>query len=99
VVFLTREFRMTYTQMPEKFDARGFLLLAKSGTPVYCLADNIYECPTIRIWELPPRPRKRIALDKLPTPRLSQPLVFLHNNLAAEEHHVHVALHFEPFKH
>ena len=33
---------MIYIQIPEKFDAKGFLLLAKSGTPVYCLAGNIY---------------------------------------------------------
>jgi len=33
---------MIYIQIPEKFDARGFLLLAKSGIPVYCLAKNIY---------------------------------------------------------
>jgi hypothetical protein len=33
---------MTYIQIPEKYDARGFLLLAKSGAPVSCLSDNIY---------------------------------------------------------
>jgi hypothetical protein len=33
---------MTYIQIPEKYDARGFLLLAKSGVPVSCLPDNIY---------------------------------------------------------
>jgi len=33
---------MTYIQIPEKYDARGFLLLAKSGAPVSCLPDNIY---------------------------------------------------------
>ena len=33
---------MIYIQIPEKFDAKGFLLLAKSGTPIYCLGGNIY---------------------------------------------------------
>ena len=33
---------MVYLQIPEKHDAKGFLLLVKSGTPVYCLAENIY---------------------------------------------------------
>jgi hypothetical protein len=31
-----------YIQLPEKHDADGFLALAKSGAPVYCLAGNIY---------------------------------------------------------
>ena len=33
---------MTYVQIPEKHDAKGFLLLAKSGAPISCLPDNIY---------------------------------------------------------
>jgi hypothetical protein len=33
---------MMYVQIPEKHDAEGFLLLAKSGTSVTCLQDNIY---------------------------------------------------------
>ena len=33
---------MIYIHIPEKYDARGFLVLAKSGTSVYCLAENIY---------------------------------------------------------
>jgi hypothetical protein len=33
---------MIYIQILEKHDARGFLLLAKSGAPISCLPDNIY---------------------------------------------------------
>jgi len=33
---------MIYVQIPEKHDAKGFLLLAKSGAPISCLPDNIY---------------------------------------------------------
>ncbi len=33
---------MTYIHIPEKYDAQGFLLLAKSGVPVNCLPDNTY---------------------------------------------------------
>jgi hypothetical protein len=33
---------MIYIRIPEKHDAKGFLLLAKSDAPVTCLPDNIY---------------------------------------------------------
>ncbi|MBI4519639.1 MAG: hypothetical protein HY701_02285 [Gemmatimonadetes bacterium] len=33
---------MVYVQIPEEHDARGFLVLAKSGLPVRCLPDNVY---------------------------------------------------------
>ncbi len=33
---------MIYIQISEKHDAKGFLKLAKSGTPVYCLPKNTY---------------------------------------------------------
>jgi hypothetical protein len=33
---------MIYIQIPEKHDAIGFLLLAKSGTAVTCLPRNVY---------------------------------------------------------
>src|SRR5882672_7738530 len=32
-----QRFQMIYIQIPEKQDARGFLILAKSGYPVVCL--------------------------------------------------------------
>lgn len=33
---------MIYIQIPEKQDAKGFLLLAKSAFPVVCLPENTY---------------------------------------------------------
>ena len=33
---------MVYVKIPEAHDARGFLVLAKSGLPVRCLPDNVY---------------------------------------------------------
>lgn len=53
---------MIYIQVPEKHDAMGFLALAKSGTPVYCLAGNIYGVRTDHIKILK---RKRIPFKKL----------------------------------
>jgi hypothetical protein len=53
---------MIYIQIPEKHDAKGFLLLAKSGTPVSCLADNIYGVTPDHIRMLK---RKRITFKKL----------------------------------
>ena len=53
---------MIYVQIPEKHDAKGFLALAKSGTPVYCLAENIYGLRTDHIKILK---RKRIPFKKL----------------------------------
>jgi len=57
------EIHMIYVQIPEKHDARGFLLLAKSGAPVSCLADNIYGVTPDHIKILQ---RKRIPFKKLP---------------------------------
>ena len=54
---------MLYVQIPEKYDARGFLLLAKSGAPVSCLADNIYGVSLDHIKILK---RKKIPFKKLP---------------------------------
>jgi hypothetical protein len=53
---------MIYVQIPEKQDAKGFLLLAKSGTPVSCLQDNIYGVLPEHIKLLK---RKRIPFKKL----------------------------------
>jgi len=53
---------MIYIQIPEKYDARGFLLLAKSGAPVSCLPDNIYGVTPDHIKLLK---RKKIPLKKL----------------------------------
>lgn len=53
---------MIYVQIPEKHDAIGFLALAKSGTPVYCLAGNIYG---VRADHIKILKRKRILFKKL----------------------------------
>jgi hypothetical protein len=53
---------MTYIQIPEEYDARGFLLLAKSGAPVSCLPDNIYGVVPEHIKLLK---RKKIPFKKL----------------------------------
>lgn len=53
---------MIYVQLPEKHDANGFLALAKSGTPVYCLAGNIYG---VRPDQIKILRRKRIPFKKL----------------------------------
>ena len=53
---------MIYVQLPERHDAKGFLALAKSGTPVYCLPGNIYGVRPDHIKILK---RKRIPFKKL----------------------------------
>mgnify|MGYP001277013132 FL=1 len=53
---------MIYVQLPEKHDANGFLLLAKSGLPVSCLPDNTYGVVPEHIKMLK---RKRIPFKKL----------------------------------
>ena len=53
---------MIYVQLPDRHDANGFLALAKSGTPVYCLAGNIYGVREDHIKILK---RKRIPFKKL----------------------------------
>jgi hypothetical protein len=54
---------MIYVQIPEKHDARGFLLLAKSGTPVSCLLGNVYGVTPEQVGLFK---RKQIPFKKLP---------------------------------
>jgi hypothetical protein len=61
---------MIYVQIPEKHDAKSFLLLAKSGTPVSCLPDNIYGVTPEHIKILK---RKRIPFKKLPAKSIPLP--------------------------
>ena len=61
---------MLYVQIPEKHDARGFLLLAKSGTPVTCLPDNIYGVVPEHIKVLK---RKKIPFKTLPAKNIRLP--------------------------
>jgi hypothetical protein len=53
---------MLYIQIPEKYDARGFLLLAKSGLPVSCLPRNVYGVSPAHLKLLK---RKQIPFKKL----------------------------------
>ena len=55
-------FPITYIQIPEKHDAKGFLALAKSGIPVSCLAENTYGVHPEHLKMLK---RKRIPFKKL----------------------------------
>jgi hypothetical protein len=61
---------MIYVQIPEKHDAKGFLLLAKSETPVSCLAENIYGVNPEHIKVLK---RKRIPFKKLSAKKVHLP--------------------------
>jgi hypothetical protein len=53
---------MIYIQIAEKHDAKAFLILAKSGYPVVCLAQNTY---VVRDEHLKILKRKGIAFKKL----------------------------------
>ncbi len=64
---------MIYIQISEKNDAMGFLALAKSGTPIYCLADNIYgvRADHIKILKHKRIPFKKLAAKNVHLPRSS----------------------------
>ena len=53
---------MIYIQIPEKQDAKAFILLAKSGFPVVCLPENTY---SVRQEHLNLLKRNRIPFKKL----------------------------------
>ncbi len=61
---------MIYIQIPEKQDAKGFLILAKSGFPVVCLAANTYG---VREQHVALLKRKRIAFKNLTPQRFAYP--------------------------
>ena len=63
-------FSMIYIQIPEKQDAKGFLLLAKSGFAVVCLPKNTYG---VREEHLKLLKRKRITFKKLEASRIRMP--------------------------
>ncbi len=64
---------MTYIQLSEKHDAVGFLALAKSGAPVYCLAENTYGVrpDQIKILKRKKVPFKRLKARDLHLPKSS----------------------------
>ena len=61
---------MIYIQISEKHDAKGFLLLAKSGFPVVCLPENTYG---VRAEHLKLLKRKRISFKKLEASKILMP--------------------------
>jgi len=66
---------MIYIQIPEEHDAIGFLALAKSGTPVLCLAENSYGVVNEHLALLDSKqiPFKTLDANHVPLPRPSQP--------------------------
>lgn len=61
---------MIYIQLSDKQDAKGFLVLAKSGFPVVCLAENTYG---VREEHLKLLKRKRISFKKLEASKIPMP--------------------------
>jgi hypothetical protein len=61
---------MIYIQLSDKQDAKGFLLLAKSGFPVVCLPENTYG---VREEHLKLLKRKRISFKKLEASKIPMP--------------------------
>ena len=61
---------MIYIQIPEKQDAKGFLIIAKSGFPVVCLPQNTYG---VREEHLKILKSKRIAFKRLNPSKIRMP--------------------------
>jgi hypothetical protein len=59
-----------YIQLSDVQDAKGFVILAKSGFPVMCLPNNTYG---VRDEHLKLLKRKRIAFKKLNASRIRIP--------------------------
>ena len=66
---------MIYIQIPEEHDAVGFLALARSGTPVYCLPENSYGVSNEHLTLLNSKhiPFKKLDAHSVPLPSPSQP--------------------------
>jgi hypothetical protein len=61
---------MIYIRVPDKSDAKTFMALAKSGTPVVCLPENTYG---VREEHLKLLKRKRISFKKLEPSKVPVP--------------------------
>ena len=70
VPILRLMFPITYIQISEKYDAKGFLALAKSGVPVSCLPQNTYGVHPEHLRILK---RKGIPFKKLPARNVNLP--------------------------
>ena len=68
---LSLMFPITYIQIPEKHDAKGFLALATSGIPVTCMPENTYG---VHPEQLKILKRKRIPFKKLQATKVRLPL-------------------------
>lgn len=64
---------MIYIRIPERDDAAGFLLLAKSGIPVSCLPQNSYgvQPEHLKTLKRAKIPFKRLAAKDIPLPKPS----------------------------
>ncbi len=63
-------FPITYIRISQKYDAKGFLALAKSGVPVSCLPQNTYGVHPEHLRILK---RKRIPFKTLEAGKISLP--------------------------
>lgn len=61
---------MIHIKIPEKYDAKGFLSLAKSGFPVVCLPKNTYGVTGEHLKILK---RERIPFKKLESSQVRMP--------------------------
>lgn len=62
---------MVYIQIPEASDEAAFLILAKSGTPVTCLPENVYGVrpEQLKILRRLHVPFKKIDVKKIRLPK------------------------------
>ena len=61
---------MIHIKIPTKHDAKGFLMLAKSGSPVVCLPENTYG---LREEHLRILKRERVPFKKLEPSQIRMP--------------------------
>lgn len=61
---------MIYIRIPDKHDAKALLLLAKSGSPVVCLPENVYG---VRDEHLKILKRRKISFKKLEAGKVPLP--------------------------
>lgn len=67
------EVNMIYIQIAERYDAKGFLLLAKSGTPVQCYPGNKYGVQPVHVALLKRKGIrfKKLSAHSIPLPKAS----------------------------
>ena len=62
---------MTYIRVIDKHDAKAFLVLAKSGSPVVCLSENTYGVSDehLKILKRQKISFKKLSPGKVPVPK------------------------------